>query len=75
MAKIATGTVMDDYGNVTALSKKKWVSYKAEYIRIAEKHIKSCKHKNANIYLNHQKPNWVKIIDSDKKIVSQKNGG
>jgi WD40 repeat protein len=73
IVKVATGTVIDDYGNVTTLSKQKWEEHKAEYIRIAEEHLKHCKHKSANIYLNYQKPNWSKkMTGSDKKDVSQK---
>ena len=60
LVKVATGTTMDDYGKITILSKRKWEELRAEYIHIAEKHIKNCKHKNANIYLNCQKPNWGK---------------
>lgn len=58
MVKVATGTDIDDYGNVNSLNKRKWEEHKAEYVRIAEEHIKDCKHKSANIYLNYQKPNW-----------------
>ncbi len=53
MVKVATGTAMDDYGNVTTLSKRKWEEHRAEYIRVAEEHLKNCKHKSANIYLNY----------------------
>jgi WD40 repeat protein len=58
IVKVATGTSMDDYGNIITLSKKEWEEYKANYILIAENHVKICKHKDANIYLNYQKPNW-----------------
>ena len=60
MVEVATGTSMDDYGSVNNLSKKKWEELRAEYIRIAEEHLKDCKHKSVNIYLNYQKPNWSK---------------
>ena len=73
MVKVATGTAMDDYGNVITLSKKKWEEYRAEYIRIAEKHLKNCKHKNANIYLNYQKPNWDKKLTVQIKKAYRKN--
>jgi WD40 repeat protein len=58
--EVATGTTMDDYGNVTASSKRKWEEQRAEYIRIAEEHLKHCKYKSANIYSNYQKPYWGK---------------
>ena len=60
MVKVVTATSIDDYGNIITLSKNEWEKYKENYIRIAEEHEKVCKHKNANIYLNHQKPNWNK---------------
>jgi hypothetical protein len=60
MVKVATGTEMDNYGKINNLSNIKWEKYREEYIGIAEKHIEKCKHKNANIYLNYQKPNWGK---------------
>lgn len=60
MVKVATGTTMDDYGNVKASSNRKWEEHRAEYIRIADEHLKICKHKNANIYLNFQKQNCVR---------------
>ena len=73
MVKVATGTDMDDYGNVTALGRNKWEEYRKEYIQISEEHIKTCKHKSVNIYLNYQKPNWSKsMTGSDKNQVSQK---
>ena len=58
MVKVATGTSMDDYGNVITLSKNEWEEYKADYILIVEEHIKTCKHKDANIYLKYQKTVW-----------------
>ena len=60
MVKVTTGTDMDDFGNVISLNKNEWEENKANYILIAEEHIKTCKHKDANIYLNYQKPFWGK---------------
>ena len=60
LVSVATGTTMDDYGNITVLSKKKWEAYRNEYIDICEKHLKTCKYKKKNLYLNHQKPMWDK---------------
>jgi len=45
LVSVATGTTMDDYGNITVLSKKKWEAYRNEYIDICEKHLKTCKYK------------------------------
>ena len=74
MVQVATGTVIDDYGNVTTLSKKKLEELREKYIRIAKEHLKNCKHKSANIYLNYQKSNWgKKMMGSDKKTLSQNN--
>ena len=60
MVRVATGTSMDDYGNIITLKKNEWEQYKTDYIRVAEEHIKTCTHKNVNIYLKYQKPNWDK---------------
>jgi hypothetical protein len=60
MVKVATGNSMDDYGNIIILNKNEWEQYKADYVRVAEEHIKTCTHKNANFYLKYQKPNWDK---------------
>ena len=60
MVTVATGSIMDDYGNVKGSSKSKWEDHRAKYIRIADEHLKICKHKNAKIYLNFQKQNWVR---------------
>jgi len=53
-------TAMDDYDNVRALNTEEWETRKQEYIKIAEEHLKTCKYKSANIYLNRQKPFWGK---------------
>jgi WD40 repeat protein len=58
LVEVCTGTAMDDFGNVRALNKEEWETRKQEYIRISEDHLKTCKHKSANIYLNRQKPFW-----------------
>jgi hypothetical protein len=60
IVKVATGTTMDDYGNITVLSKKLWEENREEYFQIAEDHIKKCEYKNANSYLKYQKQNWRK---------------
>jgi len=64
MVKVATGTNMDDFGNVITLNKIIWEEYKANYILIAEEHNKTCKHKDANIYLNFQKPNTICLLST-----------
>ena len=60
LVSVATGTTMDDYGNITVLSKEKWEAYRKEYIDICEKHLKTCKYKKKNLYLKYQKPMWSK---------------
>lgn len=60
LVSVATGTTIDDYGNISALSKEKWEAYRNEYIDICEKHLKTCKYKKKNLYLNYQKPMWDK---------------
>ncbi|RMD52511.1 MAG: hypothetical protein D6828_05635, partial [Nitrospirae bacterium] len=57
LVEVMTGTKMDDYGNVTVLSKDEWEKRKKEYIKIAEEHLKTCKYKEANLYLK-QKQLW-----------------
>ena len=57
MINVMTGTKMDDYGNVTALSEEEWKKQKTEYIKIAKEHEKECKYKKANLYLR-QKEYW-----------------
>ena len=58
LVEVCTGTAMDDFGNVRALNKEEWETRKLEYIRISEDHLKTCKHRSANIYLNRQKLFW-----------------
>jgi flagellar biosynthesis GTPase FlhF len=50
LVEAATGTVMDDYGNVSVLTKEEWENKKEEYITIAEKHLTTCKFKEYNLY-------------------------
>jgi len=50
-------TKMENYGNVTGLSKDEWEIQKAEYIKVAEEHLKTCKYKSGNLYLK-QKEYW-----------------
>jgi WD40 repeat protein len=57
MINVMTGTQMDDYGNVAALSEEEWKLQKKEYIKIAKEHEKECKYKKANLYLR-QKEYW-----------------
>jgi len=57
MVNVMTGTKMDDYGNLTVLTKDEWEAQKAEYIKVAEEHLKSCKYKSGNLYLR-QKEYW-----------------
>jgi len=60
LVEVSTGTTMDDSGNVSVLNKEEWETKKQEYIKISEDHLKTCKYKSANIYLNRQKPFWGK---------------
>lgn len=57
MVEVVTGTVMDDLGNVTALNPEAWQERKEKYIEIAGKHLKTCRYKDANIYMR-QKRFW-----------------
>ncbi len=58
LVQVATGTKMDDNGNVDALSKDEWEKKKQEYIKVAEEHLKTCKYKKYNLYLTRQKQYW-----------------
>ena len=60
MVKVATGTNMDDYGKVISMNKNEWEKYREEYSTIAENHVKKCKNRGVNLYLNYQKPIWDK---------------
>ncbi len=57
--EVATGTRMDEYGNIFALSLEEWNAKRQRYIEIAEKHLNACKYKSANLYLK-QKEAWGK---------------
>ncbi len=57
LVEVVTGTATDDLGNVTALDPEKWLERKKKYIKIAEKHLNTCKYKDANIYAR-QKLFW-----------------
>ena len=57
LLEVATGTIMDDYGNISVLSKEDWETKKMEYITIAENHLTDCKYKKYNLYLK-QKQFW-----------------
>lgn len=57
LVEVVTGTVMDDLGNVTVLKPEAWQERKKQYIEIAEKHLKTCQYKDANIYVS-QKQFW-----------------
>ncbi len=57
LVEIATGTTIDDLGNVTALGSDEWPKRKAEYIAVAERHLKTCHFRNANFYMR-QKQLW-----------------
>ena len=48
---------MDDFGNVTILDLEEWLNRKKQYIGIAEKHLKTCQYKDANMYVR-QKQFW-----------------
>ncbi len=47
---VTTGTVMDDNGVVSVLSPEDWHALKQDYVRIAEEHLESCRHPEANFY-------------------------
>ena len=55
LVNVMTVTQMDDYGYVTALNKAEWEKQKKEYIKIAKEHLKTCKYKEANLYLKQRK--------------------
>lgn len=57
LVEVTTGTKMHDYGRVGALGTEEWLKKKEEYRKIADNHLKSCKYKKANIYLD-QKAFW-----------------
>ncbi len=57
LVEVATGTTMDDSGNVSVISKDQWEERKQKYIKIAEKHMKTCKYKEHNLYVK-QKQAW-----------------
>ena len=46
-----TGTAMNDYGAVRALSVDEWKEKKEQYDRIAKDHAAKCRYKKANLYL------------------------
>ena len=48
--EVATSTEIDDLGNVTVLDAEAWRKKRAEYIRIANEHWKTCRYKDANVY-------------------------
>ncbi len=55
LVQAVTGTKTDDSGNVTALSCKEWEGLREKYKEIAERHLKECKYKPANLYLKQKK--------------------
>ncbi|MDM8523359.1 hypothetical protein QUF80_08305, partial [Desulfococcaceae bacterium HSG8] len=57
LVEVATGTAMDDAGNISVLSKDEWEARKEKYIEIAENHLKTCKYPKANMYVR-QKRAW-----------------
>jgi len=57
LVEVATGTAMDDAGNVSALNKDQWEERRLKYIEIAEEHLKTCKYPKANMYVR-QKKAW-----------------
>lgn len=55
--EVATGTAMDDAGNVRALSVDEWQQRKKDYVQIAEEHLTTCRYREANLYVK-QKELW-----------------
>jgi hypothetical protein len=55
--EVATGTAMEDAGNVRALSADEWQQRKKEYAQIAEEHLTTCRYREANLYVK-QKELW-----------------
>nr|VFK32167.1 MAG: hypothetical protein BECKMB1821G_GA0114241_11046 [Candidatus Kentron sp. MB]VFK34602.1 MAG: hypothetical protein BECKMB1821I_GA0114274_107714 [Candidatus Kentron sp. MB] len=49
--EVMTGTTMNDYGAVSALSTEEWKKKKTKYERIARDHAAQCRYKKANLYL------------------------
>jgi hypothetical protein len=58
VVEVVTGTVMDDVGNIRALRPKEWTERQRQYREIAEHHLLTCRHRDANLYLQ-QKPFWT----------------
>ncbi len=57
LVEVATGTTMDDISIVHSLTTDDWKKRREKYKEIAEEHLKTCKYKEANIYLK-QKQFW-----------------
>jgi hypothetical protein len=58
LVEVATGTAMDDIGNIGALRPEEWTKRQRQYREIAEQHLLTCRHRDANLYLQ-QKPFWT----------------
>jgi hypothetical protein len=57
LVEVVTGTVMDDFGNVSVLHPEEWTKRKTQYRKSAEKHLIACQYRDANLYLR-QKRLW-----------------
>ncbi len=55
LVEVATGTIIDEYGNVSALGSKEWSERKKRYAKIAEEHLKTCRYRDANLYRIHKR--------------------
>jgi hypothetical protein len=57
LVEIATGTTMDNFGNIHALDSEDWNERREQYRKVAEMHLQRCKFKTANLY-ERQKQLW-----------------
>jgi WD40 repeat protein len=56
LVEVATGTTVDEKtGMVKALSSAQWAKRRDAYMKIAEQHLRSCAHLQANLYLRQKK--------------------
>ncbi|HKH49977.1 MAG TPA: hypothetical protein VKM72_35430 [Thermoanaerobaculia bacterium] len=56
LIEVATGATVEN-GMERPLSPKEWKDKKADYIKVAAEHVRTCKYQNANLYLK-QKQFW-----------------
>lgn len=57
LVEVATGTTVDETGQKLALPPGEWKRRQEEYVRVAQEHLRSCQHRDANLYLR-QRDLW-----------------